>query len=231
APAVAPLALERPPAAPALPALTTAALAARPELADLALQQEALARRITVTRAEARPQVELNGFLGRQVREFENFSDSLYDDYAVSLGLRWEFFDGGRRAGQIAQFESQRRQLALQQEDLAAEIRLDLEEALTSYRTALARWESAEVAAAAAREASRVAKDSYQEGVALQTDWLDAQRQETETEILAVDAYYDARREAARLARAVGTLPSAQWPSAALLAAAARAQRALEEER
>lgn len=59
--------------------------------------------------------------------------------------------------------------------------------------------------------------------MALQTDWLDAQRQETEAEIAAVDAYYDARRQAARLARAVGA-----YPTEGALAAEAGAQPAFE---
>lgn len=200
--------LDGPPEPPPLPALTAAALERRPELADLDLQRRALALRQRVTAAEGKPQVELTGFFGRQARLFENVSDPLYDDYRVSLGLTWSFFDGGRRRGQIEQLESQRRQLELQRRDLEAAIRLEVEEARIDYQTAVARYRAAAVAAAAAREAARVARESYEEGVALQADWLDAQRQETEAGILVVEAYYDARQEAARLARALGTLPS-----------------------
>jgi outer membrane protein TolC len=103
--------------------------------------------------------------------------------------------------------------------DLEAEIRQQVEEARIDYQTAVARFRAAAVAAAAAREAARVARESYEEGVALQADWLDAQRQETETGILVVEAYYDARQEAARLARAVGTLPSEQLPGTVSAAA------------
>lgn len=208
-----------PPPAP-LDALTTTGLARRPELADLDLQRRALALRQRVTAAEGKPQVELAGFFGRQARLFEDVADPLYDDYRVSLGLSWSFFDGGRRRGQIAQLESQRRQLELRRRDFEAEIRQEVEEARIDYQTAVARFRAAAVAAAAAREAARVARESYEEGVALQADWLDAQRQETETGILVVEAYYDARREAARLARAVGTLPSEQLPGTVSAAAA-----------
>jgi outer membrane protein TolC len=205
------------PAPPELPALLAVAQG-RPELADLALQREALARRQSVIAAEGRPQVELDAFLGRQVRELENVDEPLYDDYSLAVGVSWSFFDGGRRKGQTAQLESQRRQLDLERRDLEARIRLEVEEALTAYETALARWRAAATAAAAAREAAWVAGESYREGVALQADWLDAQRQETESEIEAVEAFYDARQEAARLARAVGSLPGqgpAGWPAVA----------------
>jgi HAE1 family hydrophobic/amphiphilic exporter-1 len=185
----------------------------RPELADLALQRDVLAHRQSVIAADGKPQVELDAFLGRQVRELDNVSDPLYDDYSVALGVTWSFFDGGRRKGQIAQLESQRRQLEHRRRDLAAEIHQEVAEALTGYRTAVARWRAAQAAAEASREAARVAREGYQEGVALQADWLDAQRQETETEIEAVEAFYDARQEAARLARAVGVLPGEGLPA------------------
>jgi len=213
------------PAVPEMNGLWRAASANRPEIADLELQRQALAKRQVVTRAESRPQVELNGFFGRQARLYENLDQALYDNYSVSLGVRWEFFDGGRRRGQIAQYESQRRQLAHQLDDLRDAIQLELETALSAYRTERERWLAAETAATAAREASRVARESYREGVALQTDWLDAQRQETEAEILAVEAYYDARREAARMARAVGAYPDVDLAAATAAGAQDTADR------
>lgn len=211
--------LAAPPEAPPLGALTAVALERRPELADLDLQRRVLALRQRVTAAEGKPQIELEGFFGRQARLFENVDDPLYDDYRVSLGLSWSFFDGGRRRGQIEQLASQARQLELRRRDLEAGIRLEVEEARIDYQTAVARYRAASVAAAAAREAARVAREGYEEGVALQTDWLDAQRQETEAVILVVEAYYDARQEAARLARALGTLPSEALPRVAGTAA------------
>jgi HAE1 family hydrophobic/amphiphilic exporter-1 len=208
------------PPVPSLAELDATARANRPEIADLELQQQVLLRRQTVTRAESRPQLELNGFFGRQARLFDNLGNPLYDNYSVSVGLRWELFDGGRRKGQIAQLESQRQQLGHRLRDLLGAIRQELEESRTAYRTAQERWRAAETAATAAREASRVARESYREGVALQTDWLDAQRQETEAEILAVEAYYDARKEAARLARSVGSYPTEGWTGPAAREAA-----------
>jgi HAE1 family hydrophobic/amphiphilic exporter-1 len=205
-------ALAGPPEPPPLGALTATALERRPELTDVDLQRRVLALRQRVTAAEGKPQIELEGFFGRQARLFENVSEPLYDDYRVSLGLSWSFFDGGRRRGQIEQLQSQARQLELARRDLEAEIRQEVEEARIDYETAVARYRAATVAAAAAREAARVARESYEQGVALQADWLDAQRQETEAGILVVEAYYDARQEAARLARALGTLPSEALP-------------------
>lgn len=192
---------------PGLSALLERARAERPELADLALQRETLEKRQEILRAEGKPQIDFNGYYGRQVRLPEDVTDALFADWLVAVGLRWELFDGGRRKGEIAGLESQSQQLAWQLRDLENRIVLDIETALSRYRAALARLEAAGVAAETAREAARVAAETYREGVSLQADLLDAQQREIEAEILLIDAATQARVEAARLARAVGDYP------------------------
>lgn len=207
----------RPPLAepPPLTELLAAALERRPELAGLELQRQALARRQQVTRAESKPQLDLNGFFGRQARLVEDVSDPLYDNWSLSVGLSWELFDGGRRRGQVAQLESQRRQLALELDEAINQVLVDIERELADYRTSLARHRASQEAADSAREAARVARESYQEGVALLVDWLDAQQREIEAEILEIEVYFGALAGAARLSRAIGALPTEGWPLAA----------------
>lgn len=188
---------------------------ARPELEDLALQSAAYAKQQVVTRADGRPQVELTGAWGREVRLVDDFTDPLFAAWSFNLGLRWELFDGGRRRAQIAQLDSQRLQLDLQRADLEARLRLAVDQALSDFRTARARAESAEVAATAAREAERVARESYEQGIVTQSDLLDAQSQAVSAAVVAVEAFYDARIQAARLARALGKMPDAGWTTTA----------------
>ncbi len=218
-PAGEPLALAPAPASlpepPGSAAMAEQAMAARPELRDLALQAAVYEKRQTVTRAEGLPQIDFSGSYGREVRLVENLSDPLYSSWSFGVGVRWEFFDGGRRRGQIAQLESQRQQVAFQRQDLQARILLEIDQAVSDYRTSRARAEAAQVSAQAAREALRVARELYQEGVATQTELLDAQSRSTAAEVLAVDAFYDAHIEASRLARALGRLPTASWTTAA----------------
>lgn len=204
---VTPPAIESLPEPPGLTAVLDRARAERPELADLALQRETLAKRQEILRAEGKPQIDFAGYYGRQVRLPEDVTDPLFADWLVSVGLRWELFDGGRRKGEIAGLESQSQQLGWQLRDLESRIVLEIETALARYRAALARLESAGVAADTAREAARVASETYREGVSLQADLLDAQQREIEAEIQLIDAATRARVEAARLARAVGEYP------------------------
>jgi HAE1 family hydrophobic/amphiphilic exporter-1 len=195
--------------------LVEEAFAERPELRDLELQSQVYEKRQKVTRADGLPQIDFDGSYGREVRLVENFSDSLYSAWSFGVGLRWEFFDGGRRRGQIAQLESQRQQLAWQRADLQARIRLEIEQALSDYRTERARAAAAGSSAQAAGEALRVARELYEEGVATQTELLDAQSRATAADVLAVEAFYDALIEASRLARALGRLPTASWTTLA----------------
>lgn len=203
-----PVATVEPPSPRGFEELLRDARTERPELVDLALQRQALEKRQEVLHAEAKPQIDFNGYYGRQVRLPENVTDPLFDNWLVSVGLRWEFFDGGRRKGQVAQLESQRQQLGWQLRDLESRIVLDIETALTRYRSAVAALAAARVAAETAREASRVAAETYREGVSLQADLLDAQQREVEAEIRRIDAATTALVEAARLARAIGEYPT-----------------------
>jgi HAE1 family hydrophobic/amphiphilic exporter-1 len=199
------------PDARALSDLLQIAVSRRPEIVDLQLQQEVLVLQERITLADGRPQLELTGRYGSEARLPENIADPLYQDWRVVVGFTWELFDGGRRKGQVAQLRSQKEQLRWQLMDLLNRVTLEIRNALTEYETAQARWQASEASAEAAREASRVAQDSYYEGVAIQNDWLSAQEQETQAEVLLVDAYYSALIQAARLSRSLGQLPTESW--------------------
>ena len=199
------------PEPPAFEQLVALAREGRPELEDLRLQGQALGRQRVVTAADGRPQVEFAGLYGRQVRLVDDFTDPLFANWSVSVGLTWSLFDGGRRKGQLAQLESRRQQLEWQRQDLENQIASELEETLVEYRTALERRRAAAVAAEAAQEAARVADDNYREGVAIQADLLDAQEEEVQSELVSIEALYDSWIQAARLLRAIGRLPTETW--------------------
>ena len=196
-------------------AVLVAAAAARPEIEDLLHQEGAYRAQQQITHADGLPRIDLNGYWGREVRLVTNLADPLYSSWAAALELSWPFFDGGRRRGQIEQFESQRRQVALRRAELEAKIRLETDQAWTNYTTALSRAASAETFSQAAQEAVRVARATYEEGVATQTDLLDSQRNAVLAQVSAIEARYEALIEASRLSRAVGLLPTTPWSTLA----------------
>lgn len=193
---------------PALDRLIDVALEQRPELSDLDLQIEAIDRRTTVTRAEARPQVDLEGSYGRQVRLLDDLEENLFADWRIGVGMTWKIFDGGRRKGQLAQLSSQREQLEWRRRQLVRTVSSEIEQALASYTTSLEQRRAAAPAADAAAEAARVAGESYRLGVALQADLLDAQNLAVQSRLAADTAFYDALIEYCRLRRSLGLLPA-----------------------
>ncbi len=201
---------------PALGDATDVALATRPELVDLGRQEEVYRLRQKIVRSEGLPQIELRATYGREVRELENFDRSLYNAWTASLGLEWSFFDGGRRKGQIIQFEAEREALALRRRELESRIRLEVEQALAEYRAALVRAEAAKRAEQAAIEAERVARASFEVGVARQSDLLDAQSRATAARMLAITSKYDVLVARSQLLRAMGLLPTAAMPKVSL---------------
>ncbi|MDA8020792.1 MAG: TolC family protein [Thermoanaerobaculia bacterium] len=180
----------------------------RPELRDLLLQEDALHRQRTVAAAESKPQVELNGEYGRQVRLLENLDDDLFQNWSVSVSLSWNVFDGGRVAGQVAQIDSQKAQLQWRREELRRQIVADVEQSLAALRTAVESERASVVSAAAATEAARVAAETYRQGVALQADLLDAQDRAISAELEATQARLERQIQWARLKRAIGRLPT-----------------------
>ncbi|MCB1035102.1 MAG: TolC family protein, partial [Acidobacteria bacterium] len=166
-----------------------------------------LGHRIRVARSDGKPQLDLNGVYGRTVRLPENLDDPLFRDWRLSIDLSWDFFDGGRRKGQIAQLESQQRQLAWRRQDLERRIAEEMAVARSEVQAARARWQAARTSAEAAAEASRVAEEGYREGAALQVDLLAAQEQATLAELERIESSYDAFIQWARLERALGRIP------------------------
>ncbi|MCH9650530.1 MAG: TolC family protein [Deltaproteobacteria bacterium] len=199
------------PQPPAAAVLRQAAFRSRTELLDLEKQQEALDLRIRIIRSEGKPRLDLAGSYGRTARLAEDLGDHQFRDWRLALDFHWDLFDGGRRRGQIEQFESQKRQLAFRRQDLENQIEQEIDESVARLVAALARWQAAELSAEASREAVRVAEEGYREGVALQVDLLGARDQETEALQERSRAYFDAQIRWARLLRASGRLPASHW--------------------
>ncbi len=196
---------------PELEELLEIALSNRPEVRDLNRQSYALDLQKEVVAADARPEINLYGRYGRQARLIDDLEDPLFADWLVNLGLSWSLFDGGARKAQIGALDSQSRQIDWQLRDLRSRIALDLETAIAEYQTAVFTWRASETAASAAAEAARVAEQSYRQGVALQTDWLDAQELETTSRVRAVESSFEVLVRESDLLVALGLYPTASW--------------------
>ena len=207
-PALAPAVDEVPPEIPNDDVLVGRALTHRPVFHQIDADLEFLHLRTVIVRADGKPQLDLSGKAGRQVADVDNFSDDLYDDWRVGLGFHWSLYDGGRREAEAARFESQQRRRRLDRLAAALRVQGEVESAAAIYRASLEAVDATRLAAEAAGEAARVATESYNEGVALQVDLLDAQQTEQDSALLRIEALQSAWQAWADLARAVGSMPT-----------------------
>jgi outer membrane protein TolC len=186
----------------ALPALTERALAQRSELAAMARQIEALRHQAAAVRGETAPQVALAGGYGYQQNRYQVHEGQ----WSVTLGLKWNAFDGGvvnHRAGAV---ERQAAALAEQREELASVIGLQVRQAWLDVQETRKRAIVTQSAIGQAEENLRVVRDRYANGLSTHTEVLDAETLRVNSETNHANALFDAVMAGLRLKRATGEL-------------------------
>lgn len=187
---------------PSLATLTDRALAQRSELAALAGQIEALRHQAAAVRGENRPQIALSGGYGYQENRYQVHEGQ----WMVTLGARWNVFDGGvvgHRAGAV---ERQAAALTEQREELASVVALQVRQAWLDVEETGKRIEVTRSAIDQAEENLRVVRDRYANGLSTHTEVLDAETLRVNSEANHAAARYDAALAGLRLKRAVGDL-------------------------
>lgn len=179
----------------------------RPELIASQLQQRSLEKQSKIEAAGGKPQLDFNGSYGREALYLENIDNPDFDNWYFTVEMSWSLFDGGARKARVAQLRSQQAQTNFQHQDLLRMVEFEVEQNWALYTSTLTELRAATRHLDAAEEAERVAKASYQEGVALQADWLGAQQEARRSRLNVLDTRLRAYQAAAQLARSVGLLP------------------------
>ncbi|MFZ2629181.1 MAG: TolC family protein [Rugosibacter sp.] len=185
-----------------LPALTERAISQRSELAALAQQIEALRHQAGAVRGENGPQVALSGGYGYQ----ENRYQVNPGQWMVTLGAKWNLFDGGVVSHRASAVERQAAALAEQREELASIVALQVRQAWLDVEETKKRILVTQSAIAQAEENLRVVRDRYGSGLSTHTEVLDAETLRVNSEASHASALYDAALAGLRLKRAVGAL-------------------------
>lgn len=164
-----------------LETLRAAALARRPELAQLERASQAAAERTRIERAALLPSLSLGIDAGSQGEQYEfgrgrNFA-------TLSLLLEWSFFDGGGRRARTRAARASERQSRSRQAELAQQIRLEVQQTLDRLGTSVDSIATAEARAEAARAAFRIASRKRDEGVISQVEFIDARSSLTGAEL------------------------------------------------
>lgn len=184
------------------PVLTERALARRSELAALARQIEAMHHQAAAVRGETAPQVALSGGYGYQENRYQVHPGQ----WMITLGAKWNLFDGGVAGHRASAVERQAAALSQQRDELASIIALQVRQTWLDVEETRKRLIVTQSAIAQAEENLLVARDRYANGLATHTEVLDAETLRTGSESNHANALFDAALAGLRLKRATGEL-------------------------
>jgi outer membrane protein TolC len=185
-----------------LPALSERALAQRSELAALAQQIEAMRHQAAAVRGETAPQVALSGGYGYQ----ENRYQVPPGQWMITLGAKWNLFDGGVVGHRANAVERQAAALTEQRDELASVIALQVRQTWLDVQETRKRLNVTQSVIAQAEENLLVARDRYGNGLSTHTEVLDAETLRTGSQSNHANALSDAALAGLRLKRATGEL-------------------------
>jgi outer membrane protein TolC len=125
------------------------------------------------------------------------------------LLFTWKLFDGGADAARVSEARYTQRQVVLKQEEVAQQIRLEVQQALDRLQTSRDSLSTATARAEAASAGFRIASRKRDEGVINQVEFIDARDTLTRAELNYNLTRYDvlARRAELEYATSSGDLP------------------------
>jgi outer membrane protein len=191
----------------ALELLWSNALNRRPEVSQVEQLRRASEEQTRIARHRRWPTLSLGLDAGTQGEDYGTGEG--YNFGVASLVFTWRLFDGGSDAARVAQARATERQLVLREEEIAQQIRLEVQQAYDRLQTARASLATAQARAEAARAAFRIASRKRDEGVISQVEFIDARSTLTSAELNHIITQFDvlARRAELEYATSAGDLP------------------------
>jgi outer membrane protein TolC len=216
------------PVVPGYEVLLEQASRTRPELLRFEYGRRVLEAGQRVTRADTLPEISAAGNIGISSFDVNNLGKLSYRNWNVGVFLRWTLFDGFRTSSAVARLKSQVRQSELEEAAFRNALAREVERSSGEWRRGLEAIEVAELASEQAREAQRLAEESFQWGAASVLEILEAERSVQQAELSKAEAYYVALTALADVKFLVGLRPDA--PLDPVLAAAGSGAPAPKEE-
>jgi HAE1 family hydrophobic/amphiphilic exporter-1 len=166
------------------------AVTARPEIQAITWNEKIYDEAIGVYKADMQPRLDLNGAFGWSVRETQNFFESNYKKWSLSVTLKVPVFDGWRTAGRVAQARADRDRVGQDRVALQTLIDLEAKQAVDRLRVAASVYHAAELTVTQATKALDMTQANYRLGAATTLDVLDAQAAFTQAEFSRLEALH-----------------------------------------
>jgi outer membrane protein TolC len=183
------------------------ALDRRPEVRQVEQLRRASDEQVRIARKSRWPTLSLGIDGGTQGEDYRLGHG--YNFATASLLFTWKLFDAGADAARVHEARAAQRQLVLRQEEVAQQIRLEVQQAYDRLITARDSLATAAARVAAASAAFRIASRKRDEGVISQVEFMDARNALTSAELNHNITRFDvlARRAELEYATSAGTLP------------------------
>jgi len=175
----------------------------RPEARQTRMAGEIAGVQADDARSNYLPQVNLHGAFEADRQRFVYRGGA---NWLVSIGLRWNLFNGGADKAKIAESAAAVRRIVAEQARAESGIRLQVRNAWANLKSAQQRIESAQASVAEAQESLRISQNRFSAGLSTVTDLLRTETALLETQTRYLAAVHDQRIAAAMLEFAAGTL-------------------------
>jgi outer membrane protein len=179
------------------------ALSDRPEARQVKLATSLAENQAATARSSLLPQVGVHAAFEADRQRFYERGGA---NWLVSIGLRWNLFNGFSDKARIAESRFALSRSKAQQEQAGSAIRLQVRRAYADLRAADQRIEVAKVSVAEAEESLRITQNRYEAGMSNVTDLLRTETAVLEARTRGLAAIHDQRIAAAMLELAAGTL-------------------------
>ena len=210
------------PKVPSAQELIHVATANRPALIRFAVDRRVLENRVGVVRSDTLPQFDANATIGVNTFGLEQFANTGFRSWAVGVSMNWTIFDGMGTSAAMNVLRSQINQKQYEESTFRSTVALELERTTGTWKRALEAVEVGEFAVEQAREAERVAEESFRWGAATTLDVLESTRSLRDAELNQALAAHEALVTLAEMKYLIGFRADA--PDSVLATSAATAQ-------
>lgn len=197
-------------------ALVAEALAGRPELHQSDQMVNINKKLIDIAEGGYKPTLGLSSqvawtSLTDKFSKTTTASDAWNRSWVVGVSLSWPIFSGFETVGKIRQAKVDYTQSELSRNQLARQVRLEVQDAVGKLKEAGQRVDALGETVAQAERGVDIARVRYRNGVGTQLELLDAQVALTASRVNRISARHDLVVAIANLRRAVGRQWAAQW--------------------
>jgi len=187
----------------ALADLETRALASRPDLKQIAAQQTAQEKSVSIAKSAFGPK--LNAFGGWET-ESATLSQVQGNNWVAGLELQLDLFQGGARKAQLTRERALQERIAAAHQAAADQVRLEVRRAYYDFDSARQQVVVGQAALGQAEESMRINQNRYDAGITTITDLLTIEEATRRTQTGYWEAVYRLRTSYANLELATGTL-------------------------